>query len=311
MTQTPATPETHITARTPQTVEVLASDGVSITARVFDAAPGQKAPLAQVVIHGATATPQSYYAAFATHLAESGMRATMADWAELDAAAVVRDLVTPGVPFFAVGHSFGGQIAAVLPEVAQPDAMLLVGAQRGYVRSFDDPIAMWIRAAVAAPVATSIFGYLPGWLGTKVDLPKGVARQWMRWCLEPDYYLSTHPHYGARLRAYRGEALMLSFTDDAFAPLDNVLWLIDQLATTRMRHHHVAPADIGYPHIGHFGAFRSRQRDQLWRTMRSFLELAAANDLDAFEGPPDARDQPNALVRIADADIYSDLAFGR
>src|SRR5688572_2305502 len=105
-----------------------ARDGYPLAARVHEPAGP---PRAAVVLHGATATPRRYYDRFAAFLAGEGFRvltydyrgiggsrhgalrqlgATMEDWAALDAVAAheAARARSPGLPLFAVAHSFGG-----------------------------------------------------------------------------------------------------------------------------------------------------------------------------------------------------------
>src|SRR5688572_17742879 len=92
------------TLSTQQDLRLVAADGYRIGARLFE----PKAPLGTVVIHGATAVPQKFYWRFAKYLSNRGLRvvtydyrgvgaskpstlrgfrATLSDWALLDARA--------------------------------------------------------------------------------------------------------------------------------------------------------------------------------------------------------------------------------
>ena len=250
-------------------------------------------PRAWVVIHGATAVPQRFYAAWAEHLAARGVAVvtydyrgvgasrsmplsedpvTMSDW--IDDARVVQRWVArrgTGVPLVAVGHSFGGQIAAALRPAA--DAIVTVGAQGGWVGRFESPRRLWLGLLMhgVIPGMVRSFGHLPGWAGLGEDLPPGVALQWARWCTSPDYLLSELPHLRDALASYRGSLLALTFDDDAFAPAANVRWLLQRWQSADLEHRHIGVDSLPIDHVGHFGFFRTSAAASLWPQVDAFL----------------------------------------
>ncbi|MBX7081856.1 MAG: alpha/beta fold hydrolase [Nannocystaceae bacterium] len=275
-------------------VEIVALDGRPIGATVIRP---NVAPRAQLVIHGATAVPQRFYQRWAHHLAARGVAvvtydyrgvgrsrslpiardpATMTDW--IDDARVVQRWAArrePGVPLVAVGHSFGGQIATVIRPGA--DAIITVGAQGGYIGRFNAPRRQWLSLLMhgVIPGFVRAMGYLPGWAGLGEDLPAGVALQWARWCTAPDYLLSELPELRARMAAWRGPMFALSFDDDAFAPLQNVRWLLDRFGGADLEHRHVHVASLSPEPdggVGHFGFFRDHRAGELWPMVDEFLQ---------------------------------------
>lgn len=255
---------------------------------------------AQVVIHGATAVPQRFYGSFARHLAWRGFRVltydyrgigrsralplrdeavTMAGWID-DASAAQRWLVDrdPQLPLLAIGHSFGGQIAPTLDAGRRPAAIAMVGSGSGWWRGYSaaQRPGLWLTWSLAMPVLGRTLGYVPGWTGLGEDLPAGVARQWARWCRSPDYFLSELPHLRERLADYDGRVLALSFSDDAFAPLPAVRWLLDRLSRAEVEHQHLRPEQAALESVGHFGAFRTIAVERLWPRIVRFLDDATA-----------------------------------
>ncbi|NUP08332.1 MAG: alpha/beta fold hydrolase [Polyangiaceae bacterium] len=282
-----AEPSFHV-ARVP------ASDGVMLGARSYD--PPEGTPVrAVVVIHGATAVPQGYYARFAQYLSERGYRvvtydyrgigasrtgsirderATMRDWGEHDATAMFAFArsIANGLPLVAIGHSFGGQSIGLCDSWRSVDASVLVGAQFGYWGHWPAPdrwryAIMWYGLV---PVVTTAFGSLPGWLGLGTDLPKGVARQWARWCRDPDYLMRDEPRARERFTKHAAPTLFFSFSDDDYAPEHAVRALLALLP--RSAHHvRMTPAEAGGP-VGHFGYFRPGAESALWRPTLEWLE---------------------------------------
>src|SRR5262249_42409994 len=121
------------------TLPVITSDGVEVSARFYGEPSGSKGA---VLIVPAMGTPQAFYEPFATWLAAqgyavatfdyrgigasrrgrlAGLRADILDWARLDCAAVMDELVaqSPHAPLFWIGHSLGGQILPFVPNHAR------------------------------------------------------------------------------------------------------------------------------------------------------------------------------------------------
>ena len=67
------------------------------------------------------------------------------------------------------------------------------------------------------------------------------------------------------LRAY-------AISDDPFAPLGAVRALGALYPNSQWETRRVAPRELGVKRIGHFGFFRERFRDSLWRESADWLE---------------------------------------
>jgi predicted alpha/beta hydrolase len=268
-------------------VTLTAADGYALGATLYGS--GSRA----VLVMSATGVPQSYYAKFAGYLAERGFSvltfdyrgigrslagkvsqvvARMRDWALLDAAAAFRSL--PQSPVLIVGHSFGGQALGLLPEPERIAAALVVGSQSGYWRHWP-PLGqawMWPVSHVGMPAVTKLLGYFPGSrLGFGEDLPPGVAIEWASWCRNPRYLVgalgvdAAYARLRAPLRAY-------AISDDWFAPLRAVDALGALYPNSQWETRKVTPRELGVKSIGHFGFFRERFRDSLWRETADWLE---------------------------------------
>jgi predicted alpha/beta hydrolase len=283
---------------------------------------------ATVVINGATAVPQSYYLRFAQHLAASsyrvltydyrgvggsrpnslrGFRATMTDWALYDARAALEAARDSELPLVLVGHSFGGQLLGLLDGARDAKGAVLVGAQLGYYGHWPMPdrwrFALTWKAVV--PGLTSVFGYLPGKAGLGEDLPRGVAEEWARWCSHPDYLVSEHPAARARFARFDRPTLFYSFTDDTFAPEGAVNALVDRLSGAELTHRRLDPRELGAPSVGHFGFFRPRFEDSLWRETRWFID-DLVEDRRSFQPAPH-----RSPFAVSTDEVMADLAHGR
>ena len=263
---------------------VLADDGRELDATWFSPEGDLRGG---VVVVPAMAVPRSYYAELATWLAEQGhlvltfdyrgtgsraaMREERADvvrWAGDAASALealdaeVRSRGAGGVPLTWIGHSLGGQ---VLP-FARHDLLaqaVFVASGSGYWRHNQPPFrwAAPLLWRTVAPAVIRVAGYYPGGrLRLLGDLPAGVMRQWGRWCLRPDYYLSDVPHMRARLDEVTLPILSVSFTDDELLGARSMAELDGWYSAARLRAARYAPADLGSSRIGHHGFFRPRHR---------------------------------------------------
>jgi predicted alpha/beta hydrolase len=278
---------------------IAAKDGFALGATVFPATGD-----GLLVIHSATAVPQTFYAAFAEYMAERGVTvvtydyrgvgrsrppgpllrvvATMRIWAEQDATAVMDWAAAqfPGRRFMVLGHSFGGQILGLLPNRHLIERTLLVASQLGYWGAFTgrDRRRAWFGMHVLMPALTHALGYFPGSkVGLGEDLPKGVALEWARWCRSPHYLFDyVTPAERAAYDAFAAPMLAFKFTDDSFASGDSVERLLAFYRKARPVLRTINPRDVGLKHVGHFGFFRTQSRDVLWPEAAEWLTASTA-----------------------------------
>ena len=150
----------------------------------------------------------------------------------------------------------------------------MVGSQSGYWRHWPalGKAWMWPATHLGLPAVTKLLGYFPGSrLGFGEDLPAGVATEWASWCRHPRYLVgalgvdAAYARVRSPLRAY-------AISDDPFAPLGAVRALGALYPNSRWETRTVAPRELGVKSIGHFGFFRERFRDSLWRESADWLE---------------------------------------
>ncbi|WP_224372443.1 alpha/beta hydrolase family protein [Hyalangium versicolor] len=298
---------------------IPATDGFPLAATLYAADGEGSWPV--VLINPATGVRRTLYDRFARFLAERGMhvltydyrgtggsrtgplrslRASMTDWGTRDLAGVVDWLVEqfPRSPLLVVGHSSGGQLLGLTDRIQHVSALLAVGAQSGYWRHWDSPrryqlAFLWYAAM---PLAAKLLGYFPAKrLGMGEDLPGGVAREWARWCRNPNYISDER---GVPLRPYfddfSGPLLAYSFSDDRFAPRAAVEALLGFYHRARKEHRHLTPADLNVDAIDHFRWLRENFRSTLWEQMGSWLEQQAAEGRPAAGGLRAVTSQPPA-----------------
>lgn len=275
-------------------LELVAADGARLAATLFEpAAPAARA----VAIQSAVGVPQRYYAKFAAFLAERGIaaitydyrgigrslrgplrakRGTLSDWAERDIPAAwdALEAAAPGARLFAVGHSFGGQAIGLLPRPGRIAGMLAFGSQSGYWKHWPGAwrLGMWVFTHLMIPGTAPLLGYgAASAVGMGEDLPRDVVREWAAWCRHPEYLVGALGAH-ARYAQVRAPLRVFSATDDVFAPERAVRALLGFYPNAPGEVRRVAPRELGVDAIGHFGFFRERFRDTVWREAADWLD---------------------------------------
>ena len=263
-----------------------------------------------VLINSATAVPRKIYKGFAGYLARRGcavltydyrgigdsrlraligynqprslvgFKASMSDWAALDATAAVAWMRERyhHLPLNYVGHSFGGQALGLLANNNEVSRALLIAAQAGYWKLMASPERYRVFALlnfVGTPL-TRILGYAPGWSGLGEDLPKGVFQQWTRWVMS-ERYLFSDPDLKAlsNFAKYKGALRSLCLSDDPWATRPAVELLCSGFTSASPEILTITPADADATAIGHLGFFRPEHRDTLWRGAAEWMEAGS------------------------------------
>ena len=123
------------------------------------------------------------------------------------------------------------------------------------------------------PASTPLAGYCPSTaLGLGDNLPAGVGLEWASWCRDPGYHIGV---LGDEVRggfaAMQGKLRAYWITDDRFAPRRAVEAFIGFYPNAQAEIRAVVPRELGARSIGHFGFFRERWRESLWREAAQWL----------------------------------------
>lgn len=275
-------------------VEFAARDGYRLAGTLYrPRTPNRRA----VLLQGAAGVQQEYYGKFAEYLAARGFaaltfdyrgigrsrpaklrgfKASMRDWAEKDISGALDYLgrATHGARIIGIGHSFGGQAFGIVPGNERYVAVVTVGVQSGYWKHWRGAgrAGMWLVTHVVLPAMSRLCGYVPARVfGQGEDLPAGVAREWASWCRHPGYIVGAlgaqeaYARFTAPIRAY-------SMGDDAYAPIAAVEAFLEFYPNAVRMLERVDPAQLGEEAIGHFGFFRERFKDTLWKDAADWME---------------------------------------
>jgi predicted alpha/beta hydrolase len=248
-------------------------------------------PKAVVIVAGAMGVVQGCYEKFARFLAEQGFatitfdyagsgasvhghlrecKSGITDWGQYDCHSVIEYAKShfPSLKINWIGHSVGGQLLGMTPNVNELHHAITVACGSGYWRENSPPTkrVAWLLWYFIAPATVPVWGYFPGKrLNMVGDLPAKVMRQWRNWCLHPEYAVG---HEGQTMRdAYaqvRVPITSLAFTDDEMMSVQNVASLHGFYRNAPLTMLRVSPQDVGEKQIGHLGWFREKYRYSLW-----------------------------------------------
>ena len=279
-------------------VAIAAADGHPLAAHRYD--PPAEAR-GSVVIAPAMAISQGFYAGFAKWLAargyvvwtfdyrgtgeslrgsRRGAPGTLDEWClkDYESALQAAHALQPHRPLFALGHSFGGQCAPLLPSRRLLRGLVNIAVGSGAMRHNTPSIRrqaplLWY---VLVPLMCPLFGYFPGArIGVIGDLPTGAVRQWRRWCLDRDYLLGAQPQARQAYASAEYEVLGLTFPDDELL-LEAGSKMLHSAYCRPVDYRLVQPSDVGLQRIGHFGFFRPASEGALWPLVAEWLEARSA-----------------------------------
>lgn len=271
-------------------LEIKTQDGFPLVARFFS--PDEPA-LGTIVIAPAMGVSQQFYQDFALWLRTQhyrvvtfdyrgiglsrqgplrGLKADIFTWAQKDCAAVLGEIEARRftTPLTWIGHSLGGQILPLVPNNRMVRKMVTVATGSGYWRENAPALRrmVWWLWYFLVPVSLPLFGYFPGKRFRKVgDLPKGVMAQWRRWCMNAEYSVGAEGQSVRDLYASVDRPITsFSFEDDQFMSLRNIESIHSFYTGSDLRLKRFSAEDTGGQTIGHFGFFRAKFEETLWRT---------------------------------------------
>jgi predicted alpha/beta hydrolase len=286
-------------------LRIRAQDGYELGAVLYAARAGA-APQRAAVLHGGAGIPAQRYRHFAHFLARAGtpvltydyrgiglsrpaaltgFQAVIEDWAEFDCSAAIGCLRErfPRSELVGIAHSVGTLLFGGAHNAAEQARLILIGAHTGYYGDYHP----FYRLPMAAlwhglmPVLTRLVGYFPARrLGLGEDIPAGIALQWAS-RRSSDLRPAGNSAADERARrlldrcaALERPALVLRFSDDAFATAAGMRRLLAYYPRLSPEFVLFTPADAGTSKIGHFGFFGRGAGLALWPKLLARLQPA-------------------------------------
>ncbi|MDV2860647.1 alpha/beta fold hydrolase [Psychrobacter sp. CAM01] len=258
---------------------------------------------AAVMIAPATGIKRQFYHHFATYLATCGFGvvtfdnegigeslstelpkcdASLISWGRHDLPAVLDALQDEfaDTTYHIIGHSAGGQLIGLMPNYQTVQSVFNVACSSGQIKNMDMPYKLKAMGFMDAfiPLSNLVLGYTPAdKIGMGEPLPRGVARQWRKWCNGAGYIKtafghSVNTHFYDELSM---PALWLGFSDDDIANSDNIDDMIRVFTKMPVKKRFYTPQDFGLSHIGHMRYFSRRTQAKapaLWQMAVDWLE---------------------------------------
>lgn len=270
-------------------------DGRRLAGRLY--APS--APAAVMVINPATGYLQDFYKEFAEAAARSGWAvltfdyrgqgrscagpiardpARMLDWARFDIPGAAREICAayPGLPLDVVGHSVGGQFAALIDQDLPVRRLALLSASSGYWGLQKPPLSIgaWLFWRVIGPAYLALRGHIPkGVIWKGADLPPGVWRDWRDFGVNPECFRDAIAELGltACYRRFRAPVRAWTPDDDPIANPESVRWLLERYEAAPTELKLVRCENLGRGRLGHDGLFRPKMADVFWPQVFQWL----------------------------------------
>jgi len=255
-----------------------------------------------VQIHCGTGIPQKLYANFASFLSENGyttltfdyrgigmskpkslkgFEAHIRDWGQKDITGVF-DWVLKNYPDerkIVIGHSMGGQMVGFMKNNHKIDHLILIASSTGYWKDMSNPFRwllppfwfLWI------PLSISLYGYANAKkIRQGEDLPKGVAEEWKKWCIHPNYF---EAEFGKTLNLiYFNQVKIpihsIQITDDPIANQTTCKKLLEYYKNSKVTIERINPKKYRVSKIGHSGYFSRKFKNSLWTNLLAQLNKA-------------------------------------
>ncbi len=270
-------------------IRIPARDGYNLSAKLYE----PKTPsLGVVQIHCGTGIPQKLYANFAAFIAQQGFTALtfdyrgvaesapqdlgqfndpLSDWGKMDMAGVF-DWVLDNFPNqkkIVIAHSMGGQLLGLMDNHKYIDQIFLIASSTGYWKDMDHPYK-WFPAFfwyVLVPIHIKVYGYVNAKkIRQGENLPRGVALQWRKWCVHPNYF---EQDFGKELSPLFFENITapikaIQIQDDPLANSVTCSKLLKYYSNAKIELEEIHPQQYGVPKIGHTGLFSRKFKNTLW-----------------------------------------------
>ena len=273
-------------------IKITTKDGYHLSATIRKPSTATRGV---IQFNGGTGIPQSVYANLASFLTENGyitvtydyrgigqskpatlkgFSASLEDWAIFDMTGVF-DWILKEYPHqkkIVIGHSLGGQLVGLMENNIHIDQLFLIASSTGYWRDMSSPFK-WLMPPLwflFIPLTTFVYGYANAKkIRQGEDLPKGVALQWRKWCIHPNYF-ETHFEQSNTPLFFENVKIPLKsiqITDDPIANEITANKLLQFYKNAKIEVEQLIPSQLNVSKIGHTGYFSRKFKDNLWQNL--------------------------------------------
>ena len=268
-------------------------DGERITATAFG---NELKDSGVIIISPAMGVPQTFYRHMAAHFADSGYSVitfdytgigdsplnkpetcTLFNWGSRDLNSVIDYCQEkyPGKDLFLIGHSVAGQIFPFAQKRNSITSAYFIASQNVSIANWSGvyKLQVFIFWYLIVPVFNNLYNGLPGFaLGGNQKIPKRIVQDWAKWGRSttgaPGHFAEGEKMYAETIVPVK----FVSFDDDRLlAPRIAVEKLFESYGSTRRKHEHIIPMEMGVKSIGHFGYFRTSMQKQ-WEDIHKWFQ---------------------------------------
>ena len=279
-----------------QNLTIRTSDDFPLAATVFAPAVGSKKVL---VFASGLGVPRYVYFKFARFLASCGYQVItfdyrgiyeskderfapkdmrMHEWGRKDLEAVFKYALNElsAEELYFIGHSAGGQLLGLAPSSEQLDAVVFLSVTSGHWRNWS---GFWKPGIFLfwylMPLLVFGRSYFPARLlgFSTIDVPAGVTREWSQWGRSPNYLFDHIPVKDYERYARLDVPLLsISFSDDQkLGPKKGVDKILTYFESAKITRKHFQATDYSDVPIAHFGFFKKKFEDTLWKEVGDWL----------------------------------------
>ncbi|WP_314244480.1 alpha/beta fold hydrolase [Empedobacter tilapiae] len=252
-----------------------------------------------IVISSAIGVKQTFYAKYATYLANKGyliftydyrgigeskpdkmkdFHAHFIDWADKDFLSLTQYIEEfyPSHEKYLIGHSIGGIMIGLTQAYRAYDKIITIGSQFGYIKNFhqkDKPkVNFFFRIAI--PVLSSIYGFFPSQkVGMGEPIPRGIASDWKKLITKEQSILGYAEETQNLYDEITKPILIISLDDDFMATPKSVdLFAKIVLKNAKKKRLNIIPREYGLTKIGHLDFFREKYKNELWKIPLEYIE---------------------------------------
>lgn len=275
---------------TDKEIKITAEDGFVLSGTLRE--PIGK-PIGFIQINSGTGIPQRFYRHLAGYFTQKGyvtvtfdyrgigkskpsrlkgFKATNFEWGELDMTAILNWGINhfPDLEKIVIGHSMGGQLIGTMKNANRIDRTVFIASGTGFWKDMPKGLLKMFMPFLwnfYIPITTSICGYgAAKKIKQGENLPKGVALQWRKWCLNDNYW-ETDFNNSTNAKSFeklKGNLKSISFTDDKIISDKANKSLLKYYKNVTLETIKISPDDFGFNQIGHFGFF-SKESNELWK----------------------------------------------